>query len=37
MTMRRWRAYRTPSGRSPVREFIDDLADEDAEEVLATM
>ena len=34
---RRWRAYRTPSGRNPVGEFIRDLPDEDAEEVLAAM
>jgi phage-related protein len=34
---RRWRDYRTPSGRSPVEEFIDDLSDSDAAAVLAGM
>lgn len=34
---RRWRDYRTPTGRSPVREFIDELSDLDAEEVAAAM
>jgi hypothetical protein len=27
---RRWRDYRTASGRSPVGEFIEDLSDSDA-------
>jgi phage-related protein len=34
---RRWRDYKTPSGRSPVEKFIDDLADDDAAAVLAGM
>jgi phage-related protein len=34
---RRWRDYRTASGRSPVEEFIDSLSDTDAAEVLAGM
>jgi hypothetical protein len=34
---RRWRDYRTTSGRSPVEEFIDSLADTDAAAVLAGM
>jgi phage-related protein len=34
---RRWRAYRTSSGRSPVEEFIDKLSDSDAAAVLAGM
>ncbi len=34
---RRWRDYRTPSGRSPVEEFVDRLSDEDAAAVLAAM
>jgi hypothetical protein len=34
---RRWRDYRTTSGRSPVEEFIDSLPDMDASAVLAGM
>jgi phage-related protein len=34
---RRWRDYKTPSGRSPVEEFIDDLPDSDAAAVLVSM
>lgn len=34
---RRWRDYRTTSGRSPVEEFIDGLSDGDAAAVLAGM
>jgi hypothetical protein len=34
---RRWRDYKTPSGRSPVEEFIDELSDLDAAAVLAGM
>lgn len=34
---RRWRDYRTTSGRSPVEEFIDSLSDVDAAAVLAGM
>jgi phage-related protein len=34
---RRWRDYKTPSGRSPVEEFIDDLSGSDAAAVLAGM
>jgi hypothetical protein len=34
---RRWRDYRTTSGRSPVEEFIDSLSDVDAASVLAGM
>jgi phage-related protein len=34
---RRWRDYRTPSGRRPVEEFIDELSDSDAAAVLAGM
>jgi phage-related protein len=34
---RRWRDYRTVSGRSPVEEFIDSLSDDDAAAVLAGM
>lgn len=34
---RRWRDYKTASGRSPVREFIDDLHDPDAAAVLVGM
>jgi phage-related protein len=34
---RRWRDYRTPSGRRPVREFIDRLSDEDAAAIVAAM
>jgi phage-related protein len=34
---RRWRAYKTASGRCPVEEFIDGLSDTDAAAVLAGM
>jgi phage-related protein len=34
---RRWRDYRTPAGRSPVKDFIDGLTDNDAAAVLAGM
>lgn len=34
---RRWRDYRTPSGRRPIREFIEGLPDADAASVLAGM
>ena len=34
---RRWRDYRTPSGRRPVKEFIESLTDDDAAEVVAAM
>lgn len=34
---RRWRFYATPAGRSPVRDFLDALTDEDAAEVVAAM
>jgi phage-related protein len=34
---RRWRDYRTPSGRRPVEEFIDELSDSDAAAVVAGM
>ena len=37
MAQRRWRDFRTPSGKRPVREFILDLSDEDAASVLAAM
>ncbi len=34
---RQWRLYRTAAGRSPVREFLDELTDADAAEVVAEM
>ncbi len=34
---RHWRFYRTASGRNPVREFLDELTDADAAEVVAEM
>jgi phage-related protein len=34
---RRWRDYKTASGRSPVERFIDDLSDGDAAAVFAGM
>lgn len=37
MVQRRWRDYRTPSGKRPVSEFILDLSDQDAASVLAAM
>lgn len=36
-TRRRWRDYKTPSGRSPVEEFIDRLSNLDKAAVLAEM
>jgi phage-related protein len=37
LSKRWWRDYRTPAGRRPVKEFIAELDDADAEEVLAAM
>jgi phage-related protein len=37
LSKRRWRDYRTTAGRRPVKEFIAELDDADAEEVLAAM
>ena len=37
MAHRRWRLYRTSSGRSPVREFLDDLTDSHAASIAAAM
>jgi phage-related protein len=37
MVRRRWRDYRTRSGRRSVNEFIRSLSDEDAAEVVAAM
>jgi phage-related protein len=34
---RRWRDYRTGSGRRPIKEFIDGLSDADAAAVVAAM
>ena len=34
---RQWRDYRTPAGRRPVKEFLDDLPDEDAAAIAAAM
>lgn len=34
---RRWRDYRTASGRRPIKEFLEDLSDEDRASVLAAM
>jgi phage-related protein len=34
---RQWRDYRTPSGRRPVKDFLDDLPDEDAAAIAAAM
>lgn len=34
---RRWNFYRTAAGRSPVREFLDELSDADAAAVAAAM
>jgi phage-related protein len=34
---RRWRDYATPGGTRPVRDFIDDLDEDDATQVLAAM
>jgi phage-related protein len=36
-TSRRWRDYRTPTGRRPVKAFIDTLSDVDAAAVVAAM
>lgn len=33
----RWRDYRTAGGSRPVKDFIDELTDEDAAEVIAAM
>ncbi len=35
--VRRWRVYATPSGRSPVREFLDTLTDAEAADVAAAL
>ena len=37
MERRRWRLYRTATGRSPVREFLDGLGDSDAASIAAAM
>jgi phage-related protein len=37
MRTRRWRDYATASGRRPVKEFIDELSDEDVAAVVAAM
>ena len=34
---RRWRDYRTVTGRRPVKEFVDSLSDADAAEIAAAM
>lgn len=34
---RRWRVYTTPSGRSPVRAFLETLTDEEAADIAAAM
>ena len=34
---RRWRVYTTPSGRSPIRDFIATLTDEEAADVAAAI
>ncbi|MEX2323886.1 MAG: type II toxin-antitoxin system RelE/ParE family toxin [Acidimicrobiia bacterium] len=34
---RRWRDYRTPGGRRPVKQFIDGLSDADAAAIVAAM
>jgi len=34
---RRWRDYKTAAGRRPVKEYIETLDDDDAEEVVAAM
>jgi phage-related protein len=33
----RWRDYRTRAGRRPVKEFLDDLSDEEVAEIVAGM
>jgi hypothetical protein len=35
--MGRWRIYTTESGRSPVRDFLQELGDAELEQVLAAM
>lgn len=35
--VRRWRVYTTRSGRSPVRDFIETLTDEEAADIAAAM
>ena len=37
MDRHRWRFYETTNGRQPVRDFINDLSDEDAAEVVAAL
>ena len=37
MKRRRWRFYATESGRSPVRDFLDDLTDAQVAQVLTAM
>lgn len=37
MARRRWRDYRTRSGRRPVKEFLDGLSDSDVAAVVAAM
>lgn len=37
MARRRWRDYRTLSGRRPVKEFIDGLSDNDAAAIASAM
>lgn len=34
---RRWRQYRSPSGKEPVKEFISELSDTDAASIVAAM
>jgi hypothetical protein len=34
---RRWREYETPAGKRPVREFLEDLSDNEAAVVLEAM
>jgi hypothetical protein len=34
---RQWRFYRTAAGREPVREFLDDLSEEDGSRIAAAM
>lgn len=37
MVRRRWRDYRTERGRRPVKEFVEQLADEDVATIVAAM
>lgn len=37
MARRRWRDYRTSSGRRPVKEFLDGLSDSDVAAIVAAM